>query len=268
MSSKRQAIDLPDRKEISLCEAVTAVIYGKAVSVEEYQRHAEEHLSKIESESGLGFFDKSTPANKQIAPDEQPPANEQTAKWSDLLERLRKAAYDGRIKFRAIKDYANPADGLKDIDPIYFYYNRTFIWTQDEIHSLEDESSTIWSCVHLDRQQFVSFLQELGVSVQQNLDPRAPQNVDAETPADLSDLETSGTGLAGRPQSVRFVLPLAKKRLDAGDYPDTKTEFAKQVARDFAKAAPKAHRPTPKALVNNAAFSEMWRRRKPRKDPS
>jgi hypothetical protein len=106
--------------------------------------------------------------------------------------------------------------GLKDIDPIYFYYNRTFIWTQDEIHSLEDESSTIWSCVHLDRQQFVSFLQELGVSVQQNLDPRAPQDLDAEVPADLSNLETSGTGLAGRGTSIQYIIPRAKKRLDAG----------------------------------------------------
>ena len=114
----------------------------------------------------------------------------------------------------------------------------------------------------------MSFLQELGVSVQQNLDPRAPQDLDAEVPADLSNLETSGTGLAGRGTSIQYILPRAKNRLDAGDYPDTKTEFAKQVARDFARAAPKAHHPTPKALTNNAAFSEMWRLRKPRKDPS
>ena len=33
--SKRQVVELPDRKEISLCEAVTAVIYGNALDVEE-----------------------------------------------------------------------------------------------------------------------------------------------------------------------------------------------------------------------------------------
>ena len=42
-------VELPDRKEISLCEAVTAVISGKAVSVEQYQRRVEaELMSKIE----------------------------------------------------------------------------------------------------------------------------------------------------------------------------------------------------------------------------
>jgi hypothetical protein len=186
-----------------------------------------------------------------------------------LLERLREAAYAGRIKFRAIKEGEDPANGYRDIDPLYFYVKPFFNWSQDVIFNREDESATVWYFVHLDREQFASLLREMGVSVQQNLDPDAPQDLDAEVPADLSNLETSGTGFAGRPlKAGPYVLSMAKKRLDAGDYPNTKTEFAKQVVRDFAKAAPKADHPTPKTLSQNAAFSEMWQRRKPRKDPS
>src|SRR5262249_30873552 len=144
-------------------KAVTAVIYGRAHDVNEEHRRHEEYMGKIES----GSLHKPTPANKQIAPDEQPPANERTVKLRDLLERLHGAAYAGRIKFRAIKDYANPADGLNDIDPAYFYYKRSFNWPQDEIH-LEGESSTVWSCVHLDREQFVSLLSSMGYSIRQS----------------------------------------------------------------------------------------------------
>ncbi len=153
--SKRQVVELPDRKEISLCEAVTAVIFGEAINVKEYGRRVEEHLSKIEPESLLVIFDQQTPANERIPAGEKTLAN---TKMEHLLETLREAAYAGHVKFRAIKDYANPADGLKDVDPIYFYYKPSFNWTQDEISYLEDESSTVWSCVHLDREQFASLL--------------------------------------------------------------------------------------------------------------
>jgi hypothetical protein len=200
-----------------------------------------------------------------------------------LLDRLHEAACAGRVRFHALPAAGN--NKYQEIDPLYFGTRCTLNWNKNEILSWgpvdERECKPIydgqecdevlgveWYDVHLDREQFASLLREMGVSVQQNLDPGAPQDLDAEVPADLSDLETSGTGLAGRPTSIQSILPRAQTRLDAGDYPDTKTEFAKQVARDFAKAAPRAHHPTPKALKNNAAFSEMWRRRKPRKDPS
>src|SRR6185312_16742911 len=104
--SKKQVAELPDREDISLCEAVTAVIFGGAINVKEYGRRDEKARSKIESESLLEMLDRPTSANKQIVPDEQSPAN---AKLNDLLERMRAAAYAGRIKFRAIRDYANPA---------------------------------------------------------------------------------------------------------------------------------------------------------------
>jgi hypothetical protein len=233
MSSKRQVIELPDRQEISLCEAVTTVIFGKAVSVEQYQRRAEERLSKIESESGLGFFDKPTPANKQIAPDEQSPANEQAAKLGDLLERLRAAAYHGRIKFRAIRDYANPADGLQDIDRVYFYYKVAFNWPQDEIH-LEDESSTVWSCVHLDREQFESLLREM------DLEPNQRESADP----------TDRTGVPGRPGSIYLVIPEAQRRLRAEQHPKDLIAFARDLAHWFKQTYPKIQPVQPTSLAN------------------
>ena len=37
-SSNSQVVDLPDRKEITLCEAVTALIYGKAYDLRQLDR--------------------------------------------------------------------------------------------------------------------------------------------------------------------------------------------------------------------------------------
>jgi hypothetical protein len=45
--SKKQVAELPDREEISLCEAVTAVIFGGAINVKEYGRRDEKARSKI-----------------------------------------------------------------------------------------------------------------------------------------------------------------------------------------------------------------------------
>jgi hypothetical protein len=232
---QRQAIELPAREGLSLCEAVTSVIYGKAVSVEQYQRGAEEHLSKIESQSSLGIFDKPTPANKQIAPDEQSAANEQSAKLSDLLERLREAAYAGRIKFRAIKDYANPADGPREIDPTYFYYWVVFNWPQDEIH-LEDESSTVWSCVHLDCEQFQSLLREMDLELRDDVDR---------------------TGLQGRPPSIYLLLPEAERRLNAEQHPKGIGEFSRDLATWFEGTHPGKPPLRPRSIEN--AIREGWR---------
>jgi hypothetical protein len=238
-------VRLPDRAIITLCEAVTAFVYGESRAA-----------------SSGPFY----------------PSDASDALLGCLLE----AAHAGRVGFHAL-----PAVGgnkYQKIDPLYFDTGCRFNWNQNQLLNYgtvdEQECKPIydgqeydevlgidWCDVHIDRAQFASFLREMGVTVLQNLDPGALQNVDAEAPADLSDLETSGTGLAGRPRSVQFVLPMAKKRLDAKDYPDSKTEFAKQLAKDFAEAAPKAHHPKPNSIRNNPEFSEMWRR-KPRKDPS
>jgi hypothetical protein len=230
-------VQLPVSKEITLSDAVTAFVYGEP----------------CDPPSGLFH----------------------SHKLDVLLKRLYRAARAGQISFRTLKVGKN--NRYQEIKPSYFKRYR-FEWSKNQIEHLvpynnpEDPEysqkyAVAWDDVHLDREQFASFLREMGVTVLQNLGPGAPQNVDAEAPADLSDLETSGTGLAGRPESVQFVLPMAKKRLDAKDYPDSKTEFAKQLAKDFAEAAPKAHHPKPNSIRNNPEFSEMWRR-KPPKDPS
>ena len=238
-------VQLPDREEITLWEAVTAFVYGNS----------------RDTSSGPLY-----PSNAS----------------ETLLERLHQAARAGQVRFRALKIGDNK---YQEIDPLYFGTKRELNWNKNQILSYgpvdEQQCKAVydgeecgevlgveWYDVHLDREQFASLLREMGVSVEQNLDPGAPQYLDADRPTDLSSLETSGTGLAGRPTSIQFVLPMAQERLDAGDYPDSKTEFAEQLAEAFKKAAPKAHHPKPNTIRNNAEFGEMWRRRKPRKDPS
>src|ERR1035437_4708981 len=80
-----QQIKLPDHKEITLCEAVTAFVYGKASNALQYMLYGEAGTTE-----------------------------EQSAKAKDLIERLHEAAYAGRIKLRALKNGDSDADGHKD----------------------------------------------------------------------------------------------------------------------------------------------------------
>jgi hypothetical protein len=224
------------------------MIYGKAHDVNEEHRRYEEYMGKIESESLLEMFDRPTPANKQIVPDEQSPAK---AKLNDLLERLREAAYAGRIKFRAIKEGEDPANGYRAIDPLYFYVKPVFNWSQDVIFNREDESATVWYFVHLDREQFASLLREMGVLVQQNLDADVQQNLDAGVPADLNSQTTYDTGLPGRRSSKHLFLPEAQRRRDAGGCPETLGEFAEQLLDWLKRAHPFAAQPTIKTIKNH-----------------
>ena len=142
---------MPDRQEITLCEAVTAFVYGRAW--DEAQR------------LGLGLVRMGIGPALTI---------EQSAKLNSLLERLNSAAYAGRIKFRALKNGENPADGHQDIDPLYFRQQRGFEWYCDRIWSRDpdksDHSTEDWYDVHLDREQFEALLRDMGVSVQQSPD--------------------------------------------------------------------------------------------------
>jgi hypothetical protein len=235
-----QQIKLPDRKEITLCEAVTAYVYGKASDAVQQMLYGEGGTE------------------------------EQSAKARDLLERLHVAAYAGRVKFRALKNGESHADGHKDIDHLYFSEQRGLRWECDEIwvRGLSPERPKFksqppftmdWRDVHLDRKEFEALLREMGVSVQQSSSADVPGNQ-----------KIFKTGLAGRPTSINLVLPMARSRLNAGDYPDTQAKFSEQLAEDLAKAEPHAPRMTPKAIRNNPEFKELWRRRKPPKiiDPS
>ena len=125
-------------------------------------------------------------------------------------------------------------------------------WPQDEIH-LEDELSTVWSCVHLDRQQFVSFLQEMGVSVQEST-ASLPQSNDADVP---SKQKTYETGDPGRPTSRHLYLPEAKRRLDAEDHPETIRAFSEQLAEWLEIAEPQAA-PAKAGTIRNRV-RPLWR---------
>jgi hypothetical protein len=175
------------------------------------------------------------PDNECNASGEETPAIEGIAKTEHLLEQLRQAAYDGRIKFRAIKDYANPADGPRDIDPTYFYYRVAFNWPQDEMH-LEDESSTVWSCVHVDREQFQSLLREMDL--------------------ELSD-DVDRTGLQGRPPSIYLLMPEAESRLNAEQHPKGIGEFSRDLATWFEETYPGKPPLRPRSIEN--AIRERWR---------
>ena len=231
---QRQVIELPDRKEISLCEAVTAVIYGKAHDVNEERRRYQEYLSKIESKSLVEMFDRPTPADKPSVPDEQSPA---TAKLNELLKRLRDAAYAARIKFRAIKEGEDPANGYKDIDPLYFYVKPFFNWSQDVIFQ-DNQSATVWYFVHLDREQFASFLKDMDLEVKH------------EEGAD------ERTGVPGRPSSIHLLLPEARRRLDAGQVPKSITVFSRELADWFKINYPRKMPLKPRSIEN--ALRELW----------
>jgi hypothetical protein len=236
-----QQIKLPDRKEITLCEAVTAFVCGKASTALQYMLY-----------------------------DEAGTTEEQSAKAKDLIGRLHEAAYAGRLQLRALKNGYNHADGHQNIDRLYFSEERGIRWDLDEIwvRSLSPEHPKFkshrwftwdWRDVHLDREGFEALLQAMGVSVQQGSDADVP-----------GDEKIYKTGLAGRPSSLTRILPMIRDRLDAGDYPRTKTMFAQQLAEHFAKTEPVAPRISPKTLMNNPEFSELWRRGKTPKiiDPS
>jgi hypothetical protein len=235
-----QQIKLPDRKEITLCEAVTAFVYGKASDALQYMLYGEAGTTE-----------------------------EQNAKTKDLIERLHEAAYAGRVKLRALKNGDDHADGHKNIDRLYFSEERGLRWNFDEIwvrglspkhpkYKSDQSFTRDWRDVHLDRVDFEALLKAMGVSVQQGSD------------ADVADHQKPyRTGVAGRPSSLTLILPMIRDRLDAGDYPDTKTKFAEQLTEHFAKAEPLAPRMSAKTLFQNPEFGELWRRKAPKIiDPS
>jgi hypothetical protein len=94
-----QQAALPARTEITLCEAVTSVVYDKAFD-----------LLRQPCDVDLGH--KLTENESAIA--------------KELLERLQTAAYAGQLKFRGIKEGKDLLDGHEDIDPLYFSITRIF----------------------------------------------------------------------------------------------------------------------------------------------
>jgi hypothetical protein len=219
-------LKLPDRKEISLCEAVSAFVFGKANTM------VQEML------------------------DGEATNEENSAKAKDLIERLHSAAYAGRIKFRGLKNGDKHSDGHRVIDPLYFSEPRGVRWGSDEIwvrdlsprhpkFKSQPPFTLDWRDVHLDREDFEALLQAMGVSVVQSLDADAP-----------GKLKTSRTGGPGRPTSKHFVLKRARRRLDAGDYPSKLSMFSRELADALRNEEPDAAPMTAKTVAN--AIRQLW----------
>jgi hypothetical protein len=205
-------LKLPDRKEITLCEGVTAFVFGKANNMTQDMLYGE-------------------------ATNE-----ENSTKAKDLIERLHRAAYAGRIKFRGLKNGDNHADGHRVIDPLYFSEPRGFRWASDEIWFRDTME---WRDVHLDRVDFEALLRDMGVLVVQSLDSDAP-----------ADRKTLITGMPGRPTSKHLVLERARRRLDAGDAPLTLAMFSRELADELRREEPDAAPMTAKTVAN--AIRELW----------
>ncbi len=231
-------LKLPDRQEITLCEAVTALLYGKASDALQYMLHGEAETTE-----------------------------EQSVKVKDLIERLHEAAYAGRIKFRALKNGDDHADGHKDIDHLYFSERRGLRWDLDEIwvRDLSPERPKFkpqrsfkmdWHDVHLDREGFEALLRSMGVSVVQGPHTGAP-----------GERKTLKTGMPGRPTSKHLVLERARRRLDAGNPPSSLAQLSRELADALRKEEPGAAPMTAKTVSN--AIRDLWRaHQKPRKPDS
>jgi hypothetical protein len=202
---------LPDRKRISLCEAVSASVYGEARDAQQFQG------------------------------DKGP--KHQITKPEYLLARLREAGYAGRIRFYGVKEFGNTAEGWEEIDPMFFSVSPVFNWPQDAMRH-DSEYSTPWYFVHLDREGFVSLLGDMGISVQQEPDPPGP---DAAVP---DERKTYNTGVAGRPSSQHLVREMARRRFEKGDIPDTLTQLAEQLAEQLKNEEPLAAPMTAKTIAN------------------
>jgi hypothetical protein len=220
-------LKLPDRKEISLCEAVTAFVFGKA----------------------------NTMIQEMV--DGEATNEENSAKAKDLTERLHSAAYAGRIKFRGLKNGDNPADGHRVIDPLYFSEPRGLRWGSDEIwvrdlsprhpkFKSQPPFTLDWRDVHLDREDFEALLQAMGVSVVQSLDAVAP-----------GKRKTLTTGMPGRPTSKHLVLEIARRRFDAGNLPSSLAAFSRELADALRNEEPQAAPMKAKTVCN--AIREPWR---------
>jgi hypothetical protein len=251
--STEQVIELPDRKEISLCEAVTAVIYGRALTANEYYQLVEEPQSKddtsFEIREGRLVWVEKAPADERTSVAEEKPAYKRIAKSEPLLAGLREAAYAGRIQIRAKR---GGEDDFQYIDPLYYQYMPKFNWWHDEILR-DDESSPTWHFVHLDREQFVTFLQKMGISVQGSAASPA-QSKDTEAPPKQ---KTYKTGDPGRPTSRHIYMQEAERRLAAEDYPKTLKEFADELAEWLQNTHPQAAPVTPGTIRNRVR--RVWR---------
>jgi hypothetical protein len=128
-------VQLPDRKWITLCEAVTAFVYGES-------RDA----------SSVPFYPAASDA---------------------VLEQLRDAAQAGTIKFRALgvgnNNYQEINPGYFSTTRHFDWKkNQIYSWVPCDDGEYEQELALEWYDVHLERDRYTSLLGDMGVSVQSN----------------------------------------------------------------------------------------------------
>ena len=128
-------VQLPDRKWITLCEAVTAFVYGES-------RDA----------SSVPFYPMASDA---------------------LLEQLHDAAQAGAIKFRALRrgnnNYQEINPGYFSTTRHFGWkQNQISCWVPCDGGEYEQELAVEWYDVNLERDQYASLLGDMGVSVQSN----------------------------------------------------------------------------------------------------
>src|SRR5262245_29285490 len=109
-----------------------------------------------------------------------------------------------------------------------------------------------WYDVHLDREQFVSLLKDMGVSVQQST-----ASVDQNDDPDAPEKVTYQSGDPGCRSSKHLYMAEAQRRFDRGDVPDGITEFSKQLAEWVRCTHPLAAQPTPRTVENR--IRPLWR---------
>jgi hypothetical protein len=218
-------IDLPDRDEITLCEAVTAFVCGKAYNLRQWQCMVDAVDARTERNFAVTALERPPPARLLT--------EEQVTRRDELLPRLQEAAYAGRIKFRALREGDDPANGYTTIDPRYFYVRPHFHWSQDTILHQNNDASIPWYFVHLDREGFAALVQEIGASV-----------------------PIYKTGAPGRPTSKHLVEQEAKRRLDAGEIPKTLAEFSRQLAEWHRTTHPSAPQMVAHTIENS--IRGMW----------
>jgi hypothetical protein len=101
----------------------------------------------------------------------------------------------------------------------------------------------------------------MGISLKQSPDPQSP---DADV---QEERKTFRTGAAGRPTSKHLVMKEARRRLDAGNYPEFLKTFSEELENWLKVAEPEAAPMTAKTIQNN--LRELWRRKPPKIiDPS
>jgi hypothetical protein len=128
-------VQLPDRKWITLCEAVTAFVYGESCDA-----------------SLVKFYPVASDA---------------------LLEQLHDAAEAGTIKFRALRRGNNKYQEINPgyfstTRDFNWKRNEICCWVPCDGEEYEQELAIEWYDVHLERDQYTSLLGDMGVSVQSN----------------------------------------------------------------------------------------------------